>query len=268
MQGDAVDLGAKVPPEVQPGAVVSEAAGNLALTFDTGDLQALLWTSRRREPPSAWHGHVAFAHWLVHAARPDMIVELGTEHGVSYMAFCHATAVRGSIGRWRCYAVDSWAGDAHTGNYGNEVFASLNNFNQTYYAAFSTLLRMTFDEALPRFADASIDLLHIDGLHTYEAVRHDFETWLPKLSSRGVVLFHDTAIRDRGFGVWRLWHELTAELPHFEFLHSAGLGVLLVGPDQPVQLRALCAITDPTELDRTRDIFAAFSMWSRGAGLR
>jgi hypothetical protein len=132
----------------------------------------------------------------------------------------------------QCYAVDTWAGDSHAGFYGDEVYENLKAHHQQY-EAFSKLMRMTFDEALQQFSDHSVDLLHIDGLHTYEAVKHDYDSWLPKMSSRGIILFHDTVVRERGFGVHQLWGELASNFPHFNFEHGYGLGVLAVGKEQP-----------------------------------
>ena len=156
---------------------------------------------------------------------PKIFVELGTHYGHSYFSFCQSV-VEGSISS-RCYAVDTWQGDDHAGRYSDDIYKKVAAHNKEHFAAFSQLLRMTFDEAVNYFDDESINLLHIDGLHTYEAVRHDFDTWLPKLAPGAVVMFHDTNIRERGFGVWKLWEELQVRYPsNCNFLHSNGLGVL------------------------------------------
>jgi hypothetical protein len=165
-------------------------------------LDPLFWPAERLGAPSAWWQHVPFAHWIVPATAPRILVELGTHAGVSYAAFCQAV-MRERL-EIRCHAVDTWRGDPQTGEYGEEVYDEFRRFHDERYGIFSTLLRCTFDEALDHIADGSVDLLHIDGLHTYEAVRHDFEMWTPKLSSCAVVLLHDTNERRGDFGVWRL----------------------------------------------------------------
>ncbi|WP_309797446.1 class I SAM-dependent methyltransferase [Inquilinus ginsengisoli] len=191
----------------------------------------------RHLSPSAWLEHAPFAFWLIEAIRPRVVVELGTHTGFSYLCFCQAVQQFGIPAR--CYAVDTWVGDDHAGFYGEGVFGALSAINSETYTGFSNLLRMRFDEALPYFSDGEVDLLHIDGRHGYEDVRRDFETWLPKLSDRAVVLFHDTNVREREFGVWRLWQEISGSHPSFEFVHGHGLGVLAVGRDMPDGIRPL-----------------------------
>ena len=181
--------------------------------------------SPRSLEPSAWLGHLPFAGWVIQEVSPNIFVELGTYRGSSYFSFCQSVADAGLV--TKCYAIDTWKGDDHAGHYGDEVYERVLAHNLEYYAEFSRLLRGTFDEAVTQFPVGSIGLLHIDGLHTYEAVRHDFETWLPKLAPGAIVMFHDTNVRENDFGVWKLWEELQAHYPNnLEFLHSHGLGVL------------------------------------------
>ena len=223
-------------------------------TLVSPHLEPLFWTPELLGKPSAWWGHLPFAFWIMSVSRPRVFVELGSHHGVSYAGFCEAAA-RARTGS-RCYAVDTWEGDKHAGHFDEAVYYELKEFHDRRYAAFSELLKCKFDDALPHFADGSIDLLHIDGLHTYEAVKHDFESWRPKLSDRGVVLIHDTNVLDSDFGVHRLFAELSEHYPHFEFLHGSGLGVLAVGPSAPAAVKSLCGINHPTDIAAVRERFS------------
>ena len=218
-------------------------------------LNSSMFMRPRYIAPSAWTGHIPFAFWLTEQCAPNVFVELGTHAGMSYMGFCQA--VHDNALKTQCFAVDTWQGDEHAGLYGDEVYNGLKRDHDVLYCGFSQLLRMTFDDALSCFDDGAVDVLHIDGLHSYEAVRHDFETWLPKMSDRGVILFHDTVVRERNFGVWRLWSEVSARFPSFEFTHSHGLGVLMVGKHVPEPLLGLASADADASAVSIRRLFEA-----------
>lgn len=212
----------------------------MAERFEPNNYPVARQSPRRLTGKSFWNMHVPFAFALTQMLQPRLFVELGTHRGESYSAFCQAVQTLGldtELGT-RCYAVDTWAGDIHTGQYASEIYDELKAHHDAFYETFSTLVPSLFDEALGRFEDGSIDLLHIDGTHTYESVRHDFESWLPKMSERGVVIMHDVAEYRQDFGVWRLWDELKARYPHFEFPFGHGLGVLGVGEEIPESVAA------------------------------
>jgi len=177
--------------------------------------------------PTAWGGHIPFMFCLMKYMRPHRYVELGTHHGASFFAVCQA------IKQYNidCHptAVDLWLGDEHAGKYDENVYNSFTWLLQNRYPGIGSALRKDFNQAVFEFADESIDLLHIDGLHTYEAVKNDYDTWLPKVSKNGVILFHDTVVKERGFGVWKLWDEIKDKYPSFNFTHTHGLGVIALG---------------------------------------
>ena len=190
---------------------------------------------------------------MVRAARPRVIVELGTHAGVSCAAFCEAVLQEGLDAR--CYAIDTWQGDEHAGFYDEAVFEELREFHDARYAGFSRLICCAFDAALPQIGTTRRSAAY-RWPPPLRRRRPRFQKLGAKAPSRAVVLLHDTNVRERDFGVWRRWEELRAEFPGFEFLHAHGLGVLAVGGEVPLAVAALCAIHDPRAVSAVRERFA------------
>lgn len=174
---------------------------------------------------STWMDHLPFAYDLVAALRPKLVVELGVYNGLSFFAFCQAMVEHDIDGV--AYAIDCWEGDEHTDSYDDSIYNDVRDYARDNYRGITYLLRMFFNEALQHFEDNTVDLLHIDGLHTYEAVKEDFTNWYPKVKPGGIILFHDVMARIKDFGVWKFFDEIENEYDDiFKFNHGFGLGVL------------------------------------------
>jgi predicted O-methyltransferase YrrM len=157
---------------------------------------------------SAW-----VLYGLVRALKPDVCVEIGSARGKST---CHiARALRENLGG-RLYAIDphqstAWndAGEPQT------LRALERNLRAVGARGFVEIIRAPSPE-VGRSWHRPIDLLFIDGDHSYEGVRLDWELFSPHLTRFGVAIFHDTTweLNDYGFtprsdlGVARFLEEL------------------------------------------------------------
>jgi cephalosporin hydroxylase len=88
-----------------------------------------------------------------------------------------------------------------------------------------------------------VDLLLVDGDHTYEGVKQDFADYSPLVRSGGLVAFHDIVPGGPGKhgdpgGVPTFWRELAATRPVIELVEdwswgSCGIGLIRVDSRQP-----------------------------------
>ena len=191
-------------------------------------------TNRAMLAYSPWAGHRNFAYDLTVWKKPQVVVELGSYYGCSSFAF--AQAIKNFDLQTEFYGVDTWAGDSDT----KTDYAADNIYerykevvNKHYRDCHVHMLRMTFDEAAAQFKEQSIDVLHIDGSHNYEDVRHDYETWKDKVKPNGIILFHDVGddsiLGHEVFGSNIFWNELKQKMLFtHEFEFSCGLGILFL----------------------------------------
>jgi predicted O-methyltransferase YrrM len=89
----------------------------------------------------------------------------------------------------------------------------------------------TKERVLKILAGEQLDYLFIDGDHTYDGVRRDFEMYSPLVRSGGIVAFHDivTNKQESECHVVRFWSELSSRYQHREIIERPSNGLVPVG---------------------------------------
>lgn len=150
--------------------------------------------------------HMTFQERLTlyrHARRQmagSILLEIGSYLGASSCFLAAGTSeIRGGGGK--VYCVDTWQNEAMTeGKRDTWTAFQKNTFR---YRTIIVSHRGQSVDVAKNFHE-KIDLLFIDGNHSYEGCRLDVESWLPHLKPNGLVIMHDYGWAE---GVRKVVHE-------------------------------------------------------------
>ncbi len=169
---------------------------------------------------------------LVRAMKPTVCVEIGSARGKSS---CYIAWALHENGAGRLWAIDphqptAWNDQGSVNTYPILV----RHLRKLGLERHVSIERKTSQEAV-RGWGRPIDLLFIDGDHSYEGVRRDWELFSPFVAPHGVVVFHDT-----GWGLGE-HHDLSQRedmgVPQFvDGLRRAGHPVVTLQNDYGVSL--------------------------------
>jgi predicted O-methyltransferase YrrM len=122
-------------------------------------------------------------------AKPQSVVEIGSARGCStcFMAMALKENCHGKL-----YAIDPHTRTAWNDTDSVETYSILvENVRKCGLESYVEVIRKTSDEA-GRTWNLPIDLLFIDGDHSYEGVKRDWELFSPFVQPFGLTIFHDT----------------------------------------------------------------------------
>ena len=200
--------------------------------------QKVHWTHRLAQ--FEFRSGLGDSAWLLYgiarSLKPTIAVEIGSARGKSACFIGMALKENGS---GRLYAIDP-----HTRTDWNDSKSV-----DTYHIMRDHLEKLALTDVvtvvrkrsvkMPDSVPTPIDLLFIDGDHSYEGVKADWATYKPQMSPFGLIVFHDT--------IWDLrrndkWYRPDIGVPRFmEELRQQGYPVITIESDcglsivQPVQ---------------------------------
>jgi cephalosporin hydroxylase len=188
----------------------------------------LTWRGDRLRPTQATD-EILWLLDIVKALRPRTVVEVGTDEGGTLFLWtrvvapdAHLVAVDmrplGVLGAWSRYAVVRRGLARHEQRI--DLVMPADSQSPT-----------TVERVVELLGGRPVDFLFIDGDHSYEGVKRDFELWSPLVRSGGIIVLHDVK-PDHPTGVPQLWAELKERFDTEERVAgdvpSYGIGVVHV----------------------------------------
>ena len=165
---------------------------------------------------------------IVASIRPRKVLEIGTFQGGTLCMFARLSAPRATI----------ISIDLPGGKFGGGQTQLRSLLYHMFGKVFQRMHLIRGDShskevsAKVRNILHSLDILFIDGDHTYEGVQHDFLSYSPLVRSGGIIAFHDIAEHtpETGCEVFRFWNEVKTSYRHEEIIENQnqgwGIGIL------------------------------------------
>lgn len=145
------------------------------------------------------------------------------------------------IGSWRGYSAEVWQ-KAFEPEWmlaleSDRNVADPELIDQIPFMFRDSHLQDTLQAVKEHLGDKQVDFLFIDGDHTYEGVKRDFELYSPLVREGGIIALHDIALNEpkwveAGVEVCKLWGEICYESAYrwdeIKGEQGTGTGILYV----------------------------------------
>lgn len=166
---------------------------------------------------------------LIKELKPKTVLEIGTAEGGTLFLFSRLAAPGAKI-----ISVDL-PGGKFGGGYPEWKISLYKSFplpsQRLYLLRENSHLISTQERIKEIIGTTPVDFLFIDGDHTYEGVKKDFEMYSPLVKDGGIIVFHDIAVHppEKNCDVHKFWEEIKKENSE-EFIENpnqkwAGIGV-------------------------------------------
>ncbi|HKU76839.1 MAG TPA: class I SAM-dependent methyltransferase [Pyrinomonadaceae bacterium] len=160
------------------------------------------------QPESAGFGSIHYS--LITNLRPEKVLAIGSRHG--YVPSIIALALKAN-GAGTLDFVDANYGDTTHGvdvafggveNWSGDPAEKFARFGLRDVISFHIQLSSEFFAA----CESKYGYIYLDGNHSYEGSRFDFEESLKVATANALIVLHDVAVTQPGFGVKQLFTEL------------------------------------------------------------
>lgn len=149
------------------------------------------------------------------------VVEIGTDRGGTFWLWCQLAQPDA-----RLVSIDMPGGSFGVGYTTDqtEIFRTWTRAEQRpYFLMRDAHLDETRDELIRVLDGMTIDLLFLDGDHSYEGTYRDFTLYSPLVSPDGLIVFHDIVptLPHQDCHSYRVWRDIKSRYAHDELIEKA-----------------------------------------------